>query len=676
MQKIFRQVNTESMDVPLPFYDMTTVKVDDKYEKAREDWQRRKHEQEARLYEYMHHIKSTSNKFLLVFFCDATGSMSSYMRLMRDVVKDLSKLLYKNFEGLQIRFMVVLYQDPVDSETDSHQSFVTSQEKEFRQFMDDANASGGGDGAEDIAGGLENLTDMLKSEKDTSDTTLLVIHILDAPAHGFADGRVDDNHDTDIQRERLRAAVKKMVVIGKTYAEFEYHYLGIRSSTLPECFKITMRDMIFANLDESTSISDVFKEVDPKQDFGASLMQSTFTSISASVKHAFTDPFAVQPDKTTAIDDFTKFGLSFTNDTCEKTAKTAKSYPTDDNIAILNPLITRAKKPNTGRTFLYNLIEYCKMTESFDVFQAAKTKWWSHFHSKPGKRKLETDTLSIDRPLLFLECNAFGRGKEHIVYHGRLASLQSEDQVKELKSMTRSGWNNLELTFHPVIVKFNLASEYAVNAKLEIYATIKFLLDAFNHLNKVKDLKFIHMDIIAPFILEMSSRTSIMSRGKPVFVSPKSGKVFDYTLLGEYSLAEFPSQYNKWINNNGVFSAHMIPSISETYTDYFCVIHAFILYCWRVTCGNFVPSDFQGKLVTEADFKHVGEHGKTTTILLTDMACSAKNKDAFDADVNLGELFVSKIARDAYDTFSTAMSHRFKEFVKAMDIKGSDFENI
>ena len=73
---------------------------------------------------------------------------------------------------------------------------------------------------------------MLELEKDTSDTTLLVIHILDAPAHGFAYGCVDDKHDTDIERERLREAVKKMVVIGKTYAEFEYHYLGIKNQLL------------------------------------------------------------------------------------------------------------------------------------------------------------------------------------------------------------------------------------------------------------------------------------------------------------------------------------------------------------------------------------------------------------------------------------------------------------
>ena len=95
-----------------------------------------------------------------------------------------------------------------------------------------------------------------------------------------------------------------------------------------------------------------------------------------------------------------------------------------------------------------------------------------------------------------------------------------------------------------------------------------------------------------------------------------------------------------------------------------------------MTNGNFVPSDLQGKLVTRQDFAKIGED-KNTIILLTDMACSAKNNEAFDADVNLGELFVSKIAQDAFDIFTKAMPEKFKELVAALPgIKVEDFDNI
>lgn len=120
----------------------------------------------------------------------------------------------------------------------------------------------------------------------------------------------------------------------------------------------------------------------------------------------------------------------------------------------------------------------------------------------------------------------------------------------------------------------------------------------------------------------------------------------------------------------------MTPSLSDKYAEHHCVLHAFILYCWRVTNnGNFVPSDLQGKLVTTDDFHDIGQN-KNTIILLTDMACSAKNKDAFDADLNLGEVFVSKIARDAFDIFTTAMPDRFQLFVTALGVKTEDFDNI
>ena len=178
-------------------------------------------------------------------------------------------------------------------------------------------------------------------------------------------------------------------------------------------------------------------------------------------------------------------------------------------------------------------------------------------------------------------------------------------------------------------------------------------------------------------LIQYPTRTYIMGKSKPVFVGQKkSTKRFDYALLGEFSLVEFPSEYTKWINNNGVYSAHMVNSLSKDYGSHFCVIHAFILYCWRATNGNFVPSDFQGKLVTSEDFASIGQERKRTTLLLTDMACSAKNKDAFDPDVNLGQLFVSKIAKNAFDTFSEAMPTRLDLMIEMMGIKLSDFDNI
>lgn len=68
-------------------------------------------------------------------------------------------------------------------------------------------------------------------------------------------------------------------------------------------------------------------------------------------------------------------------------------------------------------------------------------------------------------------------------------------------------------------------------------------------MNRNKKLGFIDVDVIAPFIVELSPlKTSIMGKNRSVFVSPKPSKAFDYAILGEHSLAEYTAQYNKLIN--------------------------------------------------------------------------------------------------------------------------------
>lgn len=661
---------------------MGTTVLSEAMLKAREEYTKRVEEQKIKMKEYISSISSSNNRIVLAFLCDATSSMQTYMKQCRDVMKQLTKLLQNNFASLQLRIITVLYRDPLESRTESdeqnnHVSFVTSSEKEFREFMDNSRASGGGDEAEDIAGGLQLLNE--KIELEAKSQTLILIHILDAPAHGYSNGC--DNHDTEEQRSSLRTNVERMTQLGMQFDEFEYHFFGVSSSySNLEVFKQHMKDMIEQSLDDEHSIGNIFKQMDPQQDFSAALMQSTFNSISGSVKHRFSDPFAVETTKTTAIDDFAKFGLEFASEILQ--SHKCSSYPTDHNIAILNCIITKPRIPDTGRIFLRHLIEYCKPASTFDMFHASRMNWWSQFHQNTRNVKraktLDTDTCFVENPLLFLSTKAFGRGKEHIVFHGKLASLPNTKAVKDLKGVCRSEWssNVTTLTFQSVMLKFNLASESAVQPKLEIYAAIKFLLNNFNSLNRNKKLGYIDVDIIAPFIVELSTtRTSIMGKGKPVFVAPKSGRTFEFAILGEHSLAEYPSQYNKWINNNGVYSAHMTPALSDQY-EHYCVLHAFILYCWRVTNGNFVPSDLQGKLVTCDDFANIGQD-KNTTLLLTDIACSAKNKEAFDADVNLGDLFVSKIARDAFEIFTKAMPQKFADLVSALPgVEVEDFDNI
>ena len=97
---------------------MGTAVLDDTLVKARADFLCRQEEQRQRMDEYSKSINSSSNKILLAFLCDATGSMQEHMNLMRNVVRDLSKLLKKNFEDMSLSLMVVLYRDPLEETHD------------------------------------------------------------------------------------------------------------------------------------------------------------------------------------------------------------------------------------------------------------------------------------------------------------------------------------------------------------------------------------------------------------------------------------------------------------------------------------------------------------------------------------------------------------------------------
>ena len=648
---------------------------DDGRHKARADYLLKIDAAKRKMQEYMDTITSTNNKILLAFLIDATSSMQPHMKITRDVVKRLAKLLKDNFDGLQLRTTAVLYRDPLEN-SGKHEQLWPTDEKTFTEFMNNTKADGGGDDAEDVAGGLELLNEIIAKEDDKTQT-MLVIHILDAPAHGFGAGFTrSDNHANDFERERLRTQMKNLVIRGSTFKEFEYHFFGLMDSL---AFKESIKDMIDQYLPDTHSINSVFKYMNPKDDFATSLMTSTFSSVTCSVKPAFKDPFAMESKTSEAIDDFKKYGLQFTHEAND--INICGSGPSDKNIGILQCIITKPVIPSSTRTFLQMLIEYCKEAPTFDIFHTNRTNWWSQFQTHmhaPKRAKLSTATEQMKNSLLFLHTAPFGKGKEHIVFHGQLASMPLE-QAKEIKMLTRNNWDANTcscVTYTPVVIKFNQAAEYAVQPKLELYAAVKFLLNHFNTMNEQHNLQFIRVDIIAPFIIEFSTvQTSFMGVNKPVFVHPKSSKTFNYALMGEVSLDKYASSYTKWINNNGVHNIHMDPELmSEPYVNYYCVLHAFILYCWRVTMGNFVPSDLQGKLVLEDQFADCGETCQST-ILLTDIACSCKNKQAFDEDVNLGSHFVQKIAADALK-FKDALPSRFSKFVHAMGANITDFDSI
>jgi hypothetical protein len=123
----------------------------------------------------------TSGPFDVVYLCDATGSMSSYIAAAKSECVAISQQLRATLPQFQFQFGAVFYRDPVDSPSDVHQTFLlTNRPENLQSQIGGVSASGGGDGPEDWVGAYDRaLNDMSWREGQK-----LIIHLADAPAHG------------------------------------------------------------------------------------------------------------------------------------------------------------------------------------------------------------------------------------------------------------------------------------------------------------------------------------------------------------------------------------------------------------------------------------------------------------------------------------------------------------
>ena len=125
-----------------------------------------------------------SNDFDIVYMIDSTGSMSGSITAAKNKALEISNFLKKKFPKLNFSFGGIFYRDPIDSPSDEHQSFLlTNNIPSLQSYIGTINATGGGDLPEDWVGAYK-----LALEMNWREGTKLIIHIADAPAHGFYSG--------------------------------------------------------------------------------------------------------------------------------------------------------------------------------------------------------------------------------------------------------------------------------------------------------------------------------------------------------------------------------------------------------------------------------------------------------------------------------------------------------
>merc|ERR1712232_890882 len=109
--------------------------------------------------------------------------MGSYINKVAEEIKklvDQYAKLYPTNSSLHIGF--VGYRDFNDSKRFETLGF-TDDVSAFKSFVSGVKADGGGDAAEDVAGGLDKATG-LDWDVGRDGSTRILVHIADAPAHG------------------------------------------------------------------------------------------------------------------------------------------------------------------------------------------------------------------------------------------------------------------------------------------------------------------------------------------------------------------------------------------------------------------------------------------------------------------------------------------------------------
>ena len=130
----------------------------------------------------------------IVFCCDTTGSMSSYLKKTKDVIKQIiEKVKHKvNDETIDLKFGFVAYRDhPPEELTYVIQSQNLCNETEILDFISKQEARGGGDEPEAVMDGLWDAAANISWRNPFGTPTLrYIIHIADAPPHGelYGDG--------------------------------------------------------------------------------------------------------------------------------------------------------------------------------------------------------------------------------------------------------------------------------------------------------------------------------------------------------------------------------------------------------------------------------------------------------------------------------------------------------
>ena len=152
-----------------------------------------------------------SNDYNICFLIDNTGSMGSWISVIKDICKKLFEEIVKKFNKYKFYFGCVLYADKISVVTDKNYIINFTQNAEvFKSKLEEIELQNGGDVAEDWATAFQ----IALEELNWGSGIKLIFHIADAPHHGkiFNIDKKDDkflDEIDDINGKNLIKLIKR-----------------------------------------------------------------------------------------------------------------------------------------------------------------------------------------------------------------------------------------------------------------------------------------------------------------------------------------------------------------------------------------------------------------------------------------------------------------------------------
>ncbi|OWZ01349.1 Alpha kinase, partial [Phytophthora megakarya] len=182
-----------------------------------------------------------ANALELVIVMDCTGSMSPWIQQAKTAMIQIIKNVKSDHPGATVRVGFVAYRDFCDGDKRLEIKSLTTKVAGVQNFISKLTAFGGGDGPEDIPGGLEAALNMPFEAEARR-----IVLVGDAPCHGsrFHDQQAKTMNDnggyrTEIEQspdicEQMRDMVKRGIDF--TFIEIEPQYTSTMVAILQEAY--------------------------------------------------------------------------------------------------------------------------------------------------------------------------------------------------------------------------------------------------------------------------------------------------------------------------------------------------------------------------------------------------------------------------------------------------------